>query len=149
LLVRTLPFCCSFALGCGDSQMASPDAPIAEAVVDASPDAVIDAGPITRSISGGGMTDTEVETHLATNGRGTIVAAWIGVVERFGLSTNGYAISRDDGLTWTRPAQVDSPGGALSSDPTVAVDVQGNLYMAWIGFQAGGTTPTDMHIYLA
>lgn len=94
-----------------------------------------------------GETSYETQTSLAADGKGGVVAAWIGF---FADNTSGigYAVSRDGGEHWTAPAIVESPGGRLASNPVVVADGKGQFSLAWLGFRADGTGP-DEHIYVS
>jgi hypothetical protein len=100
-------------------------------------------------ISASQRTVWEEEPHLAATGSGDIVAGWIDIFPDHNSSI-GYAVSHDQGETWARPGQIDSPGARVGSDPTVAVDSHGNFYLAWVGYlhDSSGNTK-DMHIYVS
>src|SRR5262249_58964021 len=90
------------------------DAPMIDAPMpDAAPD-----GP--KFISQPASTIHEHEPMIADDGQGMVVGAWIGYFSN--ITTNGYAVSRDDGLTWARAKQIDSPRARASGDPVVAAD---------------------------
>jgi hypothetical protein len=76
------------------------------------------------------------------------VAAWIGIALSglSGLGTNGYAVSRDHGATFTEPRLLDGPEGLETSDPVLAVDRQGQFYLVFIGFNAADPS-SDMHVF--
>src|SRR5207302_4552990 len=124
--------------GCGDDAAqppladaapdapAPPDAPAADAPA---PDA--GAGPFSSS---GDQTFLETETSLAVDGRGGVVAVWIGF-RSAGATTIGYAVSRDFGGSWTPAQHVDAPEGRTASDPVVAVDPSGRFFLAFVGFR--------------
>src|SRR5262249_50379188 len=62
----------------------------------------------------------------------------------------GFAVSHDDGATWKKPGQIDSPGAGVGSDPVLAADRQGNFYLTWVGYRHGSSgNATDMHIYVS
>lgn len=134
---------------CGDDNgMQTPPQPDASAIdappVDAAvPDAAPD-GP--KFISQPASTIHEQEPMIAADGQGMVVGAWIGYFSN--ITTNGYAVSSDDGMTWARPKQLDSPGARASGDPVVAADAAGNFYLTWLGFarDAQGNA-TDIHVY--
>src|SRR5262245_36621987 len=96
---------------CGDDSAQPPDAAVPDApMIDAAPpDAAPDA---SKYLSTGDNQILESETHVASDGNGNLVAAWIGISAA--TSTNGYAISRDRGATWSHAAHIDSPGGRES-----------------------------------
>ena len=123
------------------------DAPAIDAVEmpdAAPPDAAIDAPKFISQPSG---TLHEHEPMIAAQ-NGTVVGAWIGYFSN--ITTNGYAISHDDGVTWARPQQIDSPGARGSGDPVMAADAAGNFYLTWIGFLRDSQgNATDIHVYSA
>ena len=136
---------------CGDDNgMQTPpliDAPAIDAAMPdaAPPDAAIDAPSF---ISQPSSTLHEHEPMIAATGQGTVVGAWIGYFSN--ITTNGYAVSHDDGMTWSRPQQIDAPGARGSGDPVVAVDSAGNFYLTWIGFLRDSQgNATDIHVYLS
>jgi hypothetical protein len=105
-------------------------------------------GPFT---SQGDGTVREAECHVASDGARNLAAAWIGV-RTDSTSTNGYAISRDNGDTWSPPRHVEAPDGRVSSDPVLAIDGQGTTYLTFVGFrrQQSGIFPiSDMHVYVS
>lgn len=66
------------------------------------------------------------------HGHGVVGSDGIVYLPREYCATPSLAISKDEGRTWS---QVDVSGGRLgasSQDPSVAVDVKGNLYYAWV-----------------
>src|SRR5262245_53208914 len=134
----------------GDDSMQTPPLPdgsdIDAPTIDAPmPDAAID-GP--KFISQPAATIHEHEPMIAADGQGMVVGAWIGYFSN--ITTNGYAVSRDDGMTWARPGQIDSPGARGSGDPVVAADAAGNFYLSWIGFARDASgNPSDIHVYVA
>ncbi len=94
-----------------------------------------------------GAASYEAQTSVASDAKGAVVAAWIGF---FADNTSGigYAVSRDAGATFTPPAYVKAPGGRASGSPVVAVDGQGRISLAWLGFTFDSMNP-DEHVYLA
>jgi len=106
----------------------------------------VDAG----FISIGRGTAMEQETHVQADPSGKVVVAWIAVYG--GYSGNGYNVSHDKGATWmTTPGEQDSPTPQIGSDPSLAVDSQGNFYLSWVGYEQQGGNPsaTNMHIYVS
>src|SRR5262245_1638070 len=93
-LMRWLGVLAVVAMGCGDdaaqADAAEPDA----AEPDAAVDAAVDAAPDGPFISSSAETLIESETHVAADGAGNVVAAWIGI--RSASTSNGYAISHDE-----------------------------------------------------
>lgn len=106
-----------------------------------------DGGSVGAPFSSKGASSYEAQTALAADGKGAVLAAWIGFFTD-GSSAIGYAVSRDAGETWTAPAYAKSPDGRLASNPVVAVDGQGRFSLAWLGFRADALTP-DEHVYVA
>jgi hypothetical protein len=136
------------ALGCGDDDAAQPDAG-----PDAGPDAPVRCLAETDGgeyLSRNGRTSYEEEPHLVADGDGGVVVAWVGVFPNGG-TTNGYAVSHDYGTTWTRPSQVDAPDARVSSDPTLAIDSTGAVFLGWVGYRPSplGQGGVDMHVYVA
>ena len=101
-----------------------------------------------KVISTSGNTVIEVETHLAAAPDGALCSAWISIFSGGG-SEIGYVFSRDGGATWTAPLAVGDAAGRESSDPVVAADAQGNLYVTWIAFRRSGADATDFVLYVA
>jgi hypothetical protein len=124
---------------------ASPD--VAAAPFDAEAEAAPDGGPIDISTSTQSLVETE--TFLAVSGE-SLVAAWIDISGIGGGSQIGYRVSRDLGRTWGAVQQIEALGGRMSSDPVVAADPQGDLYLSWVGFNLDAkSAPIDMQIYAA
>src|SRR5262245_45814705 len=90
---------------CGDDTQPMPDAAMPDAAIDAP---MPDAAPPDGSpfLSTGDNQILESETHVASDGSGNLVAAWIGISAN--NSTNGYAISHDRGLTWSHATHLDA-----------------------------------------
>jgi hypothetical protein len=134
---------------CGDDngmqnppQIDAPDIDAAPMPDAPPPDAAIDAPKFISQPAG---TLHEHEPMIAANGS-TVVGAWIGYYSN--ITTNGYAISHDDGMTWARPQQIDSPGARGSGDPVISADAAGNFYLTWIGFLRDSQgNATDIHVY--
>ena len=62
----------------------------------------------------------------------------------------GYAFSTDDGATFGVPVRLDSPGDRLGSDPVLAVDAAGNLYLTWVAYRIDMQGNTiSMRIYVS
>lgn len=100
-----------------------------------------------RVISTSPQSAAEAETHLALAPDGTIGVVWIAVAPTGG-SNIGYTFSSDGGTTWSTPAMLSDPQSRESSDPVVAVDAQGNFYVAWIAFlRSGGGDASDFKLY--
>jgi hypothetical protein len=88
------------------------------------------------------------ETSVATFGP-IVAVAWIDVTGS-GFSSIGYTFSTNDGASFGPVGLVKSPGGRLSSDPTVVVDAAQNFWLAWVGFHADAMgNVSDMHIYVS
>ena len=88
----------------------------------------------------------ETQTSVAVSGS-HVVAVWLAFFQT-GPAKIGYAVSEDDGTSWTAPAYVESPGGRLTSNPVVAADGQGVVTLAWLGFRLDGGDP-DEHVYVS
>jgi len=53
-----------------------------------------------------------------------------------------FSKSSDRGATWTPSFNInDDSGSAMQQDPTIAVDVAGNIYVAWTDFRNANTQP--------
>src|SRR5947209_1725373 len=53
-----------------------------------------------------------------------------------------FSKSSDRGATWTPSFNInDDPGSATQQDPTIAVDVAGNIYVAWTDSRNANTQP--------
>jgi hypothetical protein len=85
---------------------------------------------------------------VAAAPNGNVAVVWIDVGQT-GASNIGYTFSTDDGASFGAVFQLKSPGGRVSSDPTVAVDAAQNFWAAWVGYHVVGASPSDMHIYVA
>ncbi|MFT3770750.1 MAG: trypsin-like serine protease [Minicystis sp.] len=101
------------------------------------------AGPFTSK----GTSSYEAQTSLAADSKGNLVAGWIAFFTD-GTSAIGYAVSHDGGNGWTAPRYISSPGGRLASNPVLAADGQGRVYLAWLGFRVDAVNP-DEHVYLS
>lgn len=78
-----------------------------------------------------------------------MATAWI-TVDTNGASQMGTAFSTDDGATWGPPTVVATPMNRVGSDPVLAVDAAGNIYLAWVGYLISGQgNPFSMRIYVA
>jgi len=89
----------------------------------------------------------EAQTSIAADSKGGVVAAWIGFFAD-NTSAIGYAVSRDEGKTFTPPAYIKSPGGRFADNPVVVADGQGRFSLAWLGFRYDFNAP-DEHIYFS
>ena len=141
--------------GAPELSTALPDASPVDACTLCASDAGRDAATVdagagdSLDISRSAFSLIEAETYLAVSGS-VVVAAWIGVSGIGGVSSIGYRFSRDGGKSWEPVQKIEAPGGRFSSDPVVAADGTGNVYLAWVGFQiAAGNEPVDMQIYVA
>lgn len=60
----------------------------------------------------------------------------------------GYTFSTNDGATFAPPSLIQSPNGRVGSDPVLAVDAAGNIYITWVGYFIDPQgSPTGMRIY--
>lgn len=105
-------------------------------------------GPGGTVISIAGDTMYEGETSVVATADGTVAAAWI-AVSPFGEPFIAYAFSADDGASWQQPISLPSPDGRYGSDPVLAADSSGNIFMTWVGFHADMSGVTDMQVYVA
>lgn len=99
-------------------------------------------------ISGSVDSMYEGETTVVATADGTVAAAWIAVSDQ-GTPYIAYAFSPNDGVTWQAPIALPSPDGRFGSDPVLATDSFGNLYLTWVGFKAPGGNVSDMQVYVA
>jgi hypothetical protein len=98
-------------------------------------------------------TEIQGTPSLALDSTGTIYAAWSD--NRNGYLNIYFANSKDGGATWTDPNVRVKSSTAFQSDPTMAVDSTGTIYLAWqngydgdwdiyfVKSNDGGTTWTD------
>ncbi|APR78492.1 Hypothetical protein A7982_03839 [Minicystis rosea] len=103
-------------------------------------------GAATGPFSSKGTSSYEAQTSLASDGKDTVVAAWIAFFSD-NTSSIGYAVSKDGGGTWTAPQYIASPDGRLASNPVLAADGHGRFSLAWLGFRVANGP--DEHIYLS
>ena len=108
--------------------------------------AVHDAGgPFVSSST---RTVWEEEPHVAA-AAGSVVASFIDIFPDHNSSI-GFAVSHDDGATWKKPGQIDSPGARVASDPVVAADSHGTFYLSWVGYRHDTSgNANDMHVYVS
>ncbi len=89
----------------------------------------------------------ESEPHIAADGRGHLVAAWIALAPTPRVA---YGVSADDGATWSVPRFAPDPGLPRAGDPAVAVDRDGRFFLAWLAFSGpAGATPNDGRVVVA
>jgi hypothetical protein len=74
--------------------------------------------------------------------------AWIDV-DFQGDTQIGYTFSTNDGATFSAPSLINSPMGRVGSDPVLAVDASGNIYVTWVGYFLGPQGPAGMRIYVS
>jgi hypothetical protein len=77
-----------------------------------------------------------------------VSVAWIDINNQ-GISNIGYTFSTDDGETFSAPQQIVSPGNRVASDPVLATDAMGNIYVVWVAFRVMGGNPVSMRIYVS
>jgi hypothetical protein len=113
---------------------------------DAAPEA---APPPAGTISASSTSAVESETHIAARPDGSLVAAWIAIASN-GNSDIGYAFSNAGGATWAGPQVVKAPDGRSSSDPVLATNAAGDVFLTWLGlrFDAKGNA-SDMVLYVS
>lgn len=89
------------------------------------------------------------ETSVIAGPNGVVAVAWIDVDQQGG-SNIGYTFSTNDGATFAPPSLIFSPDNRVSSDPVLAIDPAGNIYVTWVGFKASfNGTPSSMRIYVS
>lgn len=87
------------------------------------------------------------ETSVVAGPNGFVAVAWIDL-DMMGASTIGYVFSTDDGATFNQPTQIQSPGNRVASDPVLAIDAAGNIYVTWVAFHTDMQgNPNSMRIY--
>lgn len=99
-------------------------------------------------ISASSATVLEAEPHVAATSDGRVAVAWIGI-EKTGSSFIGYAFSKDYGTTWTPPQKTMQPANLQSTDPVMAADAAGNIYLTWLAYLPGNPAPTSMRLNVA
>ncbi|MFT3763963.1 MAG: sialidase family protein [Minicystis sp.] len=107
------------------------------------------SGPITAGpvISIAPIANWEAETHLARASDGRVFAVWIALQLGSGRLID-YAISPDDGATWSQPGVVPSDPDAEAVDPSVTVDAAGVFHVAWLEIPAAGARRVKTAEYL-
>jgi hypothetical protein len=90
----------------------------------------------------------EAETHLVVH-ENRVVVSWIAIFQSQS-SVMGYAISDDQGATFSAPQYTTNPNGGEASDPVMTVGPDGTVYLAWLGYQISPNgEPSDMRAYVA
>lgn len=119
---------CTLA-ACSSSTLATstqPDASVADAETDG---AALDQAYVPPEvISTAPWTAAETDPTLAVGSDGTLAAAWLTTAE---ISAVGYSFSRDGGVTWSAPGQIDPGSGHAASDPWLVSDGSGGFYTVW------------------
>jgi hypothetical protein len=94
--------------------------------------------------------------QLATDGAGTWIAIWRSKTDLGGAGTDWdvfYAVSDDDGDTWTDPAALNSNAGTDSRDdhnPRLTTDGAGTWIAIWRStYNLGETIGDDMDLFFA
>ncbi len=90
----------------------------------------------------------EGETAVVATAGGTVAAAWI-AVSNLGEPYIAYTFSTNDGASWLPPIAIPSPDGRYGSDPVLAADANGDIFLGWVGFHANGGSVADMQVYVA
>jgi hypothetical protein len=122
------------------SAPASADAATTEAYVPSA-----DPSLISQSPESGG----EIQPSLAMTADGRLAVAWMSAP---GDPSPGVGIrfSTDEGATWKKAHAIQSPGGRTATDPVVASDPTGNIYLAWLATGPDGPGGiADSHLYIA
>jgi hypothetical protein len=109
-----------------------------------------DPGPIdVPSVSASPLSMIESEPHVSASSDGRVAVAWI-AIQATGESQIGYAISKDGGLTFGAPALTAMPAGLVATDPVMAADATGNIYLTWLGYTySAGGYPSKMRLFVA
>ncbi len=90
----------------------------------------------------------EIGPSLVVTQDGVTAVAWTS--RRPGKpSAVGVRFTRDGGATWESMQTILAPEDRSSSDPVLASDAAGNVYMAWLGSRSTDAGAIDTHIYVA
>ncbi len=115
------------------------------------PDGALDPSVISPASE----SEAQTEPTLAVTSDGRIAVAWVsGDAEADAANTSntaiGVRISSDGGASWTSVQSIRSPDQRTATDPVLAADLAGNLYLAWLaaGPDGPGGVP-DSHVYVA
>jgi hypothetical protein len=82
------------------------------------------------------FTGTQYYPSIASDGNSTLHAVWRGYASG-GSATSyriRYACSKDGGATWVDHYNVTSTGSTSQYNPTIAVDKNDNVHIAWYGY---------------
>lgn len=90
----------------------------------------------------------QAETHVIAAPNGIVSVAWIDV-DGQGNSNIGYTFSTNDGESFASASLIFSPENRVSSDPVLAADAAGNIYVTWVGYKIGAGGPSSMRIYVS
>jgi hypothetical protein len=94
-------------------------------------------------------TMSQISPALVITPKGGMAIAWTGRHEGRRTSV-GVRFSNDHGETWTNVELVPTPDSRQASDPALATDADGNVYLAWVGTGEDGPGGTpDSHVYVA
>ena len=106
-------------------------------------------GTVNPIISDSPGSFLQSETSVVAGPNGVVAVAWIDL-DNTGVSTIGYTFSTDDGATFAPPTQIQSPGNRVASDPLLAIDAMGNIYVTWVAFHTDAQgNPNSMRIYVS
>jgi hypothetical protein len=147
--MRRFAFASLLFLLCACHRTPAPPSAASDPATDA---AVVSAAPLDPSDPAGlsRASDSGAETgpSLAVTSDGTVVIAWTS--RRPGKpDVIGTRFSRDSGATWELMQTIPAPDDRAASDPVVAADRAGNVYLAWLGARAADAGTTDSHVYVA
>ncbi|MCA9597886.1 MAG: exo-alpha-sialidase [Myxococcales bacterium] len=121
------------------------DAPEDVVLTEAGGDAATDAGsgPIDLSSSPG--SGFESETHVVRAPGGRMLAVWMNL----GASgvQNGYALSEDDGASWSSPKVLS--GTPTKGDPVATYGQDGSLYYGFLDGNCGAQGCDNGHVWVA
>jgi len=90
----------------------------------------------------------EIGPSLAITPDGTVAVAWTSKRPNK-PSVIGVRLSRDSGATWESMQAIAAPEDRSATDPVLASDSSGNVYMAWLGWHESDGGPVDSHVYVA
>ncbi len=157
--MRGIPLAAGIALACvgcssDDSSGAAPadagtDVVVADvAQEDVTPeggqDAAPDAGSGPVDISSSSSSAYQSETHLVRAPGGRMLAVWMNLGAT-GVQ-NGYALSEDDGTSWSSPQVL--AGKPTKGDPVATYGKDGSLYYGFLDGNCVGASCDNGHVWV-
>jgi hypothetical protein len=146
LALGSLAVVLAFVCACHRTEAAPP---VASHPVDAAVAAAAALDPNDpASLSSATESSGEIDPSLTVTPTGVVAVAWTS--RRPGKpSVIGARFSRDGGATWETMQAIAAPEDRASTDPVLASDSSGDVYLAWLGWRATDAGPTDSHVYVA